>query len=206
MTARIASGLLRALVGAWLLAALPACAPAVVEIKILATDPAPDALLARQQSFFVRFEAKSSAPIAVSVSGWFKGSPVIDNGGSGPPARLAGGGIGVVSFFYWGDVPTRIDEVRLQVTDARSGANLAEHAFPVALTWLSDDAAPREPAAWVKDWKQATPASARDAAPQHGTYRWLALAAIVIAVAGLAAARWRRRRAQTPIDDAERRE
>ena len=208
MTAHTASRWLWALLGGLLFAAMPWGAQAGSELKVLATDPAPDALLARQQPFFVRFEVTSAAPIAVSVSGWFKGSPVLDNGGTGTPARLAEGGIGVVSFFYWGEQPTRIDEVRLHLTDAR-GANITEYGFPVALTWLGDDAPPREPAAWVREWKQASATGARDpAAPQHGTLRWLALAAVGLAVAALAASRWwrwRRRRARVPVDDADRR-
>src|SRR3982750_2855809 len=82
-------------------------------LKILATDPAPDALLARQQPFYVRFAVTATMPVTVTVSGWFKGKPVIDDGGTGAPAQLRAAGTGVVSFFYWSERPTRIDEVRL---------------------------------------------------------------------------------------------
>jgi hypothetical protein len=181
-----------------LLCAAHAYADAATELRILATDPAPDALLARQQPFYVRFAVTGATPVAVTVSGWVKGQPVIDDGGTGAPAQLPAGGIGVVSFFYWSDRPTRIDEVRLHVTDARSGAKIDDYKFPVALTWLSDEPPLREPAAWVKEWQQATnpqPArEAKDAAasvPAAGW--WLALAAAVLSFGG--ALVWRRRRA-----------
>lgn len=179
-----------------------ACAAAetMPALKILATDPAPDVLLARQQPFFVRFDLQSAAPATVSVGGWFKGKPVIDDGGTGASAMLpAGGGIGVVSFFYWGEKPTRIDEVRLQLNATNGGALLGEYSFPLALTWLTDDAPPREAAAWVTQWKQAQLAAGRQknssvptgSAQIAGTglWVWLAIAAALLA---LAVAGWRR--------------
>ena len=181
-----------------------AYAEPATELKILATDPAPDALLARQQPFYVRFAVTGATPVAVTASGWFKGKPVIDDGGMGAPASLPAGGIGVVSFFYWSDQPTRIDEVRLHLTDPKSGAKINDYAFPVALTWLSDEPPLREPAAWVKEWRQATnPQHARRDAgttasiPAAGW--WLALAAAALLLVG-ALLWWRHRRA-THADD-----
>ena len=184
-------------------AALAHAAPAA-ELKVLATDPAPDALLARQQPFFVRFEVQSAAPVAVSAGGLYKGKAVIDDGGASTPAMLpAGGGIGVVGFFYWGEQPTRIDEVRLAISEPRSGAKINEYAFPVALTWLTDDPPPREPAAWVKAWRQ-TQEARRESAPADGALSgigvWLALAVGAVLL-GLAAVRLLRRRVQPPADD-----
>ncbi|MEO7728953.1 MAG: hypothetical protein ABIS45_17005 [Burkholderiales bacterium] len=181
-----------------------ACAAAETApvLKILATDPAPDVLLARQQKFFVRFELKSSQPATVSVNGWSKGKPVIDDGGTSAPAVLsAAGGIGVVNLFYWGEQPTRIDEVRLKISTAAGGTTLGEYTFPVALTWLTDDPPPREPAAWVTEWQRAQPAantqkgssrvSGSISMPGTGGWVGLAIAAALLAVA-FARLRWRR--------------
>lgn len=176
-------------------------AQSAVELKVIATDPAPDALLARQQPFFVRFELKSAQPAMVSVSGLFKGSPVIDSGGSSAPTALpAGGGIGVVNLFYWGEKPTRIDEVRLNVV--AGGSAIGEYAFPVTLTWLTDDPVPREPAPWVKEWQRAQPSSGGQKSSgtppstfgMPGASAWigLAIAAALLAVA-IGRLRWRRR-------------
>ncbi len=182
--------------------AFPANAP---ELRILATDPAPDVLLARAQPFFVRFEVTSAAESAVSVSGRFQGAAVVDNGGVSAPARLpAGGGNGVASIFYWGENPARIDEVRLQILDPHSGATITEYAFPVALTWLTDDPPRRAPAAWVREWQQAqaarTNGPAAESAPGNGV--WLALGAggLIVALARVGL----RRRAR-PDDDARHR-
>jgi len=184
---------------AWLtlLLCVAAYAEPATQLKILATDPAPDALLARQQPFYVRFAVTGATPVAITVSGWFKGKPVIDDGGTGAPAQLPAGGNGVVSFFYWSERPTRIDEVRLHLTDARSGAKIDDYAFPVALTWLADEPPLREPAAWVKEWQQATnPQPARGSAGAHAFLPaagwWLMLAAAVLALVG--ALIWRHRR------------
>ena len=52
------------------LSASSLCAAPASELKILATDPAPDALMARNQPFFVRFEVKAPSPVTVSSSGF----------------------------------------------------------------------------------------------------------------------------------------
>ena len=174
-----------------LLVALSANAVAATELKILATDPAPGALLARQQPFYVRFELQSAPPTAVTVSGLYKGSAVIDDGGTGTPALLpAGGGIGVVSFFYWGEHPTRIDEVRLTISDSPGGATIKEYGFPVALTWLTDDPPPRVAPAWVTESKHAQ--AGGTAAPATAPVRWIAVASLLALL--VIALVWLRRR------------
>ncbi len=199
LVARGAVGLL------WLLCAVPGHAQVTVELKILATDPAPDVLLARAQPFFVRFQVAAATPLVVAAGGWFKGKPVLDNGGSSAPAFLPAGGIGVVSLFYWGEQPTRIDEVRLQLTDARSGAAINDYAFPVALTWLSDDPPPRQSAAWVVTWQQAAaPKQLRntqsETAPASPGAWWIVLTVALLLAAGGLAWRWRRKRAAVRAD------
>ena len=49
----------------WLVSAALGYAQSVVELRILATDPAPDVLLALQQPFFMHFEVVSLTPLAV---------------------------------------------------------------------------------------------------------------------------------------------
>ncbi|MDB5812556.1 MAG: hypothetical protein JWN94_4678 [Betaproteobacteria bacterium] len=188
------------------IAAAPATAQPATELQILATDPGLDALLARQQPFFVRFKAQSAAPLNVSISGWFKGQPVLDNGGTGAPALLPASGVGVVSFFYWGEKPTKIDEVRLHLTDARSGAAITDYAFPVTLTWLADDPPSRQPPAWVTEWRQAqnpqaVPAAA--SAPLATTW-WIAAGSGALLAAGIAGWGWRRRRSRAAGQDDSR--
>ena len=203
------SAVLRFLVCIFLwFAATLAQAQSAIELKVTAVDPAPDALLARQQPFFVRFEMKSSAPAAVSVRGFFKGAAVLDNVGMSVPAALpAGGGIGVVSLFYWGEQPTRIDEVRLKIRSSATGAPDKEYAFPVTLTWLTDEPPPREPAAWAKEWQQAQKAqgnrftAARSAfGPPFGLATWAVIAAGVLLAVSAMLGFWRRRTQRPPGD------
>ena len=193
---------------ACLLTSTPASAAPAVELKILATDPAPDVMLAREQPFFVRFELKNAEPVTVTVSGLYKSKAVIDDGGGSAPLLLpAGGGTGVVSFFYWGEKPTRIDEVRLKIDDRASGAKLSEYAFPVALTWLMDDPPPRELPTWVKEWQQAQLAQRnqpeRKGAPAAAESRneWVALAAGALLLLVALAWFWRRRMRVAPGND-----
>ena len=189
--------------GAILFALLTANA-AATDLKITATDPAPDALLARQQPFYVQFELRHATPATVTVSGLYKGKAVIDDGGTGSPALLpANGGTGVVSFFYWGEKPTRIDEVRLKVRDTQSGTTIAEYNFPVTLTWLMDDPPARVPPAWVTESKriQAAGGSA-DSGTLSGPALWIALATIVALIA-IAIVWSRRRQTQTPATEVE---
>jgi uncharacterized integral membrane protein len=190
-----------------LFAAALAYAQTATELKVTAVDPAPDALLARQQPFYVRFEVKSAAPAAVSVRGFFKGNAVIDNVGMSAPVALpAGGGAGVVSLFYWGEQPTRIDEVRLKIINVATGAPAKEYAFPVALTWLTDDPPPREPAAWVKEWQQAqrnrSTAASGVVGPPFGFGTWAIIAAGVLITVFAMLGFWRRR-TQRPSGDAD---
>jgi hypothetical protein len=200
---RLAPALIACVIWVVLLAATRPAIAAPVDLKVLATDPAPDALLARQQPFYVRFALQISTPAAVTVSALYKGKPVIDDGGTGTPALLsASGGTGVVSFFYWGEKPTRIDEVRLKISDPQSGAAISEYKFPVTLTWLTDDPPLREPAAWVREWQQAQQAARARTARTTGAddvrgaqpVIWFALAALALFVAA-AVVRLRRRAA-----------
>jgi hypothetical protein len=138
-------------------AAAYAQVPADATLTILATDPAPGATLARQQSFYVQFEVKNPAPVVVTVNALYKGEAVHSNMGTSGMARIpAGGGIGVTHFFYWGDKPTRIDEVRLKINAPMNTREGKEFAFPVDLTWTAQNAtAAQEFAPWVREWQQA---------------------------------------------------
>ena len=197
-----ANAILRAVIYTLMFVAMNALAQAPSELILIATDPAPDALMAHQQPFFVRFQVKAGMPVSVAVSGWFKGKPVLDNGGTGAPVRFSTSGVGVVSFFYWGEQPTRIDEVRLHVTNAATGAKVNDYGFPVALTWLADDPPPREPAGWVKAWqKNPQPGAIVDAGAPVLSLLWLGGLA---AAALLAAILWFVRSRRARSGDAQR--
>ena len=189
------------------LSASSLCAAPASELKILATDPAPDALMARNQPFFVRFEVKAPSPVTVSASGWFKGKPVIENGGTGAAARLPVTATGVVSFFYWGELPTKIDAVHLQIADQASGALINEYAFPVALTWLADEPPARELPQWVKDWQRETSPRAKSNEPREAsalsgdTLMWIAGALTAAIAAGVLFLFYRRRKNSRAGDD-----
>ena len=52
--------------------------------------------------------------------------------------------------------PTRIEVVRLHLTNARSATKINDYKVPVALTWLANEPPLRETAAWAKKWQPAT--------------------------------------------------
>ena len=131
--------------------------PSDATLTILATDPGPEATLARQQSFYVQFEVKNPTPVAVTIHALYKGQPVLANlGTSGVVMIPAGSGTGAAHFFYWGEKPTHIDEVRLMISDPKNTSQGKEFRFPVKLTWTAKDAtAQQEFAPWVREWQQA---------------------------------------------------
>jgi len=129
------------------------------QVTFLATDPAPDAQLARNERFYVRFAVKSATPVAVMINAYTKGNPVFaDIGSSAVNLLPAGGNTAVAHFFYWGAMTRHIDEVRLAVSTPGGPATPGkgkEFALPVNLTLTTEDATTsRTPAPWVLEWQQ----------------------------------------------------
>ena len=126
-------------------------APDELAVTFLATDPAPDAQLARNERFYVRFSVKSAAPVAVMINAYSDGNPVFADMGSSTVNQLpAGETIAVAHFFYWGTMMRHIDEVRLTVGAPATPGKGREFALPEHLTLTPQEAAmPRTSAPWV---------------------------------------------------------
>ena len=54
----------------------PSQTPLAATLRVIATDPAPDATLARQQLFYVQFEVKAPAPVGVTLDALYKERPL----------------------------------------------------------------------------------------------------------------------------------
>ncbi len=129
------------------------------QVTFLATDPKPNAQLAHNERFYVRFAVKSMTPVTVMINAYTKGNPVFaDMGSSAVNLLPAGGGTAVAHFFYWGAMTRHIDEVRLAVSTPGGPATPGkgkEFALPVNLILTTKDAAgSRPPAPWVLEWQQ----------------------------------------------------
>ncbi|HUO44459.1 MAG TPA: hypothetical protein VMT94_06040, partial [Burkholderiales bacterium] len=160
-------------------------------VTFLATDPAPDARLARNERFYVRFEVKSTAPVTVMINACTDGNPVFADMGSSAVTRLAAGDhTAVAHFFYWGAAPRRIDGIRLTVGAADNPGKGVDFTLPVNLTLTARDAVtPRVPAPWALEQQSRSAAPPKPdlaAAGNDGRNRML-MAGIVLLAAACAA-------------------
>jgi hypothetical protein len=177
------------------LAALAACSPADGDapLKILATDPGPEAILGQRQRFHVRFAVNSKTPLVVTVDPYFQREPLSLNLGTSAPVTLpAGGGTAVAHVFFWGEHATRVDEIRLVARAPKQQAVVAEVALPVKLSWVAREVPPHEAAPWVAQAQKNT-GSTLDGLDERS--QWLAFGAVIIAIAlGGFGSRWLRKR------------
>ncbi len=161
------------------------------QVTFLATDPAPDAQLAHNERFYVRFAVKSTTPVAVMINAYTKGNPVFaDMGSSAVNLLPASGDTAVAHFFYWGAMTRHIDEVRLTVGAPATPGKGKEFALPVNLTLTTKDATgSRPPALWVLEWQQGGTTQRRQVPglPTAENNPGLNLAAVLAGIAILAA-------------------
>lgn len=188
--------LLQPLLAAAALLAASACAPVAEqpEIRLIATDPAVEAVLGAQQRFHVKFALKSKTPLVVTLEPYFQREALSANLGTSAPIALpAGGGSAVAHLFFWGDYATRVDEIRLVARAAKQQQPGAELVLPVKLSWVGREMAPREAAPWVGESPQSGTVTPPDAVDERS--QWLVFGAVLIAVASAGfGSRWLRRR------------
>ncbi|MGH8618160.1 MAG: hypothetical protein ACREUW_10750 [Burkholderiales bacterium] len=149
-----------------LLLLLGACSrgPEVPEWQLIATDPPAEARLGRQQPFYVQFEVRSRAPVKVALMPRYRGEDAVEGLATQAEITLpAGGGRAVASFFYWGQIPTRVDELRFTVS--APGQPSRQFSAPVNLTWRADPQPAPTPAAWVVEWRKTQPPPPADNPP-----------------------------------------
>ena len=164
------------------------------QVTFLATDPAPNAQLAHNERFYVRFAVKNATPVAVMINAYTKGNPVFaDMGSSAVNLLPAGGGTAVAQFFYWGAMTRHIDEVRLAVSTPGAPTTHGkgkEFVLPVNLTLTTKDAAGSRPSApWVLEWQQGDTTQRKQVPglPTAENNPGLNLAAVLAGIAILAA-------------------
>jgi hypothetical protein len=137
--------------------------PKIPEGKLLATDPPAEARLGRAQPYYVQFEVRSGAPVTVTVTPRYRGEDMVEGLATQAGVALpAGGGTAVTSFFFWGQTPTRVDE--LQFTLTVPGQPPQRFSAPVNLAWRADPQPAPPPAAWVAEWQKTHPPAPADKA------------------------------------------
>ena len=177
-------------------------------VTFLATDPAPDAQLARNERFYVRFTVKSATPSAVMINAYAQGNPVFADMGSSTVNQLpAGETTAVAHFFYWGMMTRHIDEIRLTVGAPDAPGTGREFTLPVHLTLTPNDAAAAHAyAPWVLEWQHSpvpqpsAMSSAANSAVARQPLVWLG----VVLAAALAIGGWLARQRRSSRRDAER--
>lgn len=152
----------RCLVPFLVLLLLGACSPEpkIPEGKLLATDPPADARLGRQQPLYVQFEVRSRVPVTVTLMPRYRGEDMIDGLATQAGVALpAGGGRAVTLLYFWGQTPTRVDELQFTMTVA--GQPPQRFSAPVNLTWRADPQPAPPLAPWVTEWQKAQPSSGK---------------------------------------------
>ncbi len=129
---------------------LPAQTPPVV--KITAISPEPADRLKAGQSLSIRIAYESDQPLRFRARGYFQGTLHEREGFNPSPAYPAGKGEAIAWLFA--QAGARIDEVRVQVSDAK-WTKIAEVLASVQAEWHAGlPAAPDAP--WVKELNDAT--------------------------------------------------
>jgi hypothetical protein len=133
------------------LAGLPSQASAQTVI-VVATDPREGIVLAPGAPLYVRLTYTSSVPVRFQAHGYRSGRVVQDGARMNPaPSYPAGTGEAIAWVAFGG--PATIDEVRIEVSDARWQPRGVERV-PVAASWHAGGFAPPR-AAWVSTLSDA---------------------------------------------------
>jgi hypothetical protein len=131
------------LLAAGLLVTALAQTPPVVQV--VAFTPEPGSQLAAGQTLYVRVAYESAQPLRLQARGFLGGANRDQMANNPSPVFPAGSGEAVVWLF--GEAGARIDEVRVQVYDAKWG-ELFEVPAPVSAEWRAGVSAAPE-AAWA---------------------------------------------------------
>jgi hypothetical protein len=143
------------------LAALAPLGPAHAappQVEVVASHPSLSGELSRNVALYLHLSYRSDTPIRVQAKGFFAGRELQNGVRWNPsPAYPAGNGEAMAWIAY--DAPTRLDELRIEVSDA-SWQPLLVARLPVDLAWSSARGAATPAPEWVtrlnaaqQDWQ-----------------------------------------------------
>jgi hypothetical protein len=117
-------------------------------VRIVATDPAVDATLGRDESFYVRIEFTTDEPVSIWARPYFQGKQV-QKAKSNPSMRHTGAGHALGWFSL--DGADAVDEVRIKLGGGKPYREWEAASHAVRLTGTGLPAARRSRPAWVEE-------------------------------------------------------
>jgi hypothetical protein len=132
------------LAGALVLAGGPAASEPTV--RVVATDPVPEATLGRDESFYLRIEFATDEPVSIWARPYFQGKPVA-RAKSNASFRHTGTGHALGWFSL--DQADAVDEVRIVLGGGTPYREWVVASLPVRLVGTGQPAAERGKPAWV---------------------------------------------------------
>jgi hypothetical protein len=134
------------LAGALALAAGPATGEPTV--RVVATDPAAEATLGRDESFYLRIEYATDEPVSIWARPYFQGKPVARaKSNASFPHTGTGHALGWFSL----DQADAVDEVRIKLGGGTPHREWYATSLPVRLVGTGQPAAARRTPAWVAE-------------------------------------------------------
>ncbi len=115
-----------------------AAAQRSVQVKVAATEPASEATLGRDQSFYVRIEYTSDEPVKLWARPFLRGTeaPAMSN----PSREYVGSGYALGWFAF--REPAEVDEIRIEAGGGKPYREWVVASYPVKLRWTADAAEP----------------------------------------------------------------
>lgn len=141
------AGLLLILVGCNVSMAPPPVTPSVLEVELLATDPPMPARLAVGDTVYFRVGYRSNQPIRIQAQG-FRGGEPVRGGHNGSPAWPATE-VGEAFAWFFVSEAGRVDELRVDVSDAVGRTTFTEFTFPLRAQFVEAPRRDRVSAPWV---------------------------------------------------------
>lgn len=138
----------------WLVAALAvlACsAHGEVQVRVIATDPAPETALGRDEAFYVRIAFTADTPVNIWARPYFNGKPVLQIK-SNAASRRSGSGETLGWFSL--DARDEVDEIRIIVGSGNPWREWSAASYPVRLAGTGAPAVPRQQPAWIAELRQ----------------------------------------------------
>lgn len=158
----------------------PLTAATAPVVRVVALSPDPADRLADGQNLSVRIAYESDQPLRFQLRGYLQGQPHQNEGFNPSPAYPAGKGEAIVWLFA--QAGTRLDEVRIQVSDSR-WQRLSEVPVSVQAVWRAG-VTPGANAPWVKELNDAAQRIPQPAPPPESLLQkiWVVLAMVLVPV------------------------